>query len=473
MTTSKIYQEPAHSLRSLIAPLSAIVLGMMMVILDSTAVNVAITSLVTDLNAPLTTLQWTITGYMLAMAAIIPLAGWLSDRFGAKKVFLTTVILFTLGSILCSMAQTAEQLIIFRLIQGLGGGMVQPLGMAMVFRLAPPGKKGRVMGLLGIPMLLAPASGPVLSGWLLEVASWHWIFLINLPIGIIALLLGLRYLPASAQSQVHSLDIKGMLLAPIAFTMLTYGVSQGKEGWTAMGTLIGLLVGGIALILFVIVELHQEQPLLELRIFSSPSFTKGVLISWIMLISLNGSMVFIPLYLQQVKGYSPLATGLIMSAQAITSGVFMPIGGHIFDKFGVRPLAMSGLSVIAGALFLLSAITQDTGLIYVIITLSLLGTGMGLAMMSLNTHNLQSAPSELVSRVTPLTSATAQVVISFAVAGLTGYLSFRTTYFQSLTEDSIAASIAAFGNTFLLTACIAVFGALLSLILRKPQAVNK
>lgn len=224
-----VSQEPAEfSIKTIILPLLAIIVGMIMVILDSTVVNVAIPNLVQYFETDLKTIQWTVTGYTLALSAVIPLAGWLTDRFGAKRVFLFTIAMFTLGSVLCSIAQSPEQLIIYRVIQGLGGGMVAPIGMAMVFRLAPPERRGSIMGMLGIPMLLAPALGPVLSGWFIESLSWHWIFLINLPIGIAAFILCIKFLPDTDRGRTPALDLLGMILAPIAFSMLAYGVSEGE-----------------------------------------------------------------------------------------------------------------------------------------------------------------------------------------------------------------------------------------------------
>jgi EmrB/QacA subfamily drug resistance transporter len=463
------------SIRSIIAPLLAVIVGMIMVILDSTIVNVALPGLVTTFNSTLSTMQWTITGYTLALSAVIPLAGWMTDRFGAKRIFLITIAFFTLGSLLCSIAQTPEQLILYRIIQGIGGGMVAPIGMAMIFRLAPPGKMGAVMGVLGIPMLLAPALGPILSGWLIEFATWHWIFLINLPIGIVGVIVGLRYLPNVERKSVPSLDIIGMVLGPIAFAALAYGVSEGgRVGWSSTGALIGLLVGGVALLLFIIVELRQKQPLLELRVFSSSDFTRGVVISWIAQIAMFGAIVLIPFFLQTVRGYTSFHTGLIMLPQALAAGIFMPIGGRLFDKIGARPLAISGLSIITIALFLLSRITLDTTLFMVMLPLFLIGSGMGLSMMAINTHVLQSAPRRLVSRVTPLTTAAQQVMVSFAVAGLTGYLTTRITDHikgNGAAGTPIDASVAAFGDTFFLAACIAVTGALVALILRKPKKI--
>ncbi len=446
-----------------------------MVILDSTVVNVAIPNLVQYFETDLKTIQWTVTGYTLALSAVIPLAGWLTDRFGSKRVFLFTIAMFTLGSVLCSVAQSPEQLIIFRIIQGLGGGMVAPIGMAMVFRLAPPERRGSIMGMLGIPMLLAPALGPVLSGWFIESFSWHWIFLINLPIGIVALILCLKFLPDTDRGRTPALDLLGMILAPIAFSMLAYGVSEGGTSWTSATTLTGVIVGGVALILFIIVELRHKHPLLELRVFKSSDFSRGIILAWVSQVALFGAMILIPLYLQQIKGYTALETGLILLPQALASGVGMPLGGRLFDKIGARPLAFTGLGIISGALFILSSITAETSLGLIILSLVMMGLGMGLSMMPLNTHVLNAAPRKLVGRVTPLTAAAQQVVVSFAVAGLTGFLTSRVADHTTGTGGANAANglVAGFNDTFFLAACIALFGCILSLILRKPKQMKE
>ncbi|WP_040205983.1 MDR family MFS transporter [Neobacillus jeddahensis] len=460
------------SVKSIIAPLLAVIIGMIMVILDSTVVNVAIPNLVDYFDTDLKTIQWTVTGYTLALSAVIPLAGWMTDKFGAKRIFLITIALFTIGSVLCAIAQSPTQLIIFRVIQGLGGGMVSPIGFAMVFKLAPADKRGAIMGMLGIPMLLAPALGPVLSGWLIEYVSWHWIFLINLPIGILALFVGIKFLPISEKHEAPNLDIIGMIIAPIAFSMLAYGVSEGGTSWTSTSTITGLTVGGVALLVFIFVELRQKQPLLELRVFRSSDFTRGILLTWLAQVALFGSMILTPLYLQQVKGYTPLETGLILLPQALASGIFMPISGRLFDKIGARPLAFTGLGVISVALFMFSRISVDTSLGMILLTLFMMGSGMGLTMMPVNTHVLNAAPRKLVSRVTPLTTAAQQVVVSFAVAGLTGYLTSNINSHMKDVAKGVTpaeALTSGFGDTYFLAACLAVAGFAFSLLLRKPK----
>ncbi len=457
------------SVKTIIGPMMAVIVGMIMVILDSTVVNVALPGITEYFKSDLTKMQWTITGYTLALSAVIPLAGWMSDRFGAKKIFLLTILFFTIGSVLCSVAQTPEQLILFRVIQGIGGGMVAPIGMAIIFRLAPPEKIGSIMGMLGIPMLLAPALGPVISGWFVEYSTWHWIFLINLPIGIIAMIVGSKFLPNFESKSVPALDGLGIIIAPIAFSMLAYGVSHSSTSWTSKGTLTGLIVGGVALLLFIFVELRLKQPLLELRVFKSSDFVRSILITWIMQIALFGSFLIVPLFLQTVKQYGAFETGLIMLPQALASALMMPIGGKMYDKVGARPMALVGLTIITSALFIFSKISVDSSNTFIMLTLAMMGAGMGLSMMPINTHVLQSAPRHLVSRVTPLTAAAQQVMVSFAVAGMAGFLTSSTKDYMAKTTNPLNAMISAFGDTFLLAAGIALVGALLAIILRKPK----
>jgi len=473
-------EDNAVSIRGILGPLVAIIIGIFMVILDGTAVNVALPKLQEEFNLPnLTLVQWTVIGYALAQAAVIPLAGWLSDRFGAKRVFLISIGLFTIGSLLCALATSVEQLIAFRIVQGIGGGVVVPISMAFIYRLAPPSKVGAVMGMMGVPILLAPALGPVLAGWFVEYYSWDWIFLINLPIGVIGILLGIRTLPNIGRQAVASLDRLGMILGPLAFAALVYGVSEGgidpmtgKSTWTELPTVIGVSIGVVALVLFVIVELRKQNPLLELRVFRSGNFTKGIIVQWVSQIALFGTLFLVPLFLQQAKGYSPMEAGLMMLPQALASGLFMPIGGKLSDRFGARPLVIVGMVITTVAALLLSNISADDGKLAIMLPLGLLGAGMGLFMMPLNTHLIQSAPLNLVGRVTSLTNAAQQVMMSFAVAVLT---TISTTRMQDLMTKQqkpapdLPIFAEAFGHTFFILIFIAVAGAALGLLLRKPQ----
>lgn len=463
------------SIKPLIPVLFALIAGMLLVMLDNTIMNVAIPELENVFHTSLKTIQWAITGYTLATSMVIPLAGWFSDRFTAKRVFLVSILLFTIGSLLCAAAQSPAQLIVFRIMQGLGGGMVAPIGMALSFKIAPPERRGELMGFLALPMLIAPLLGPVLSGWLLEYVSWHWIFLINLPIGLIAIYLGMKYLPVSEKGTSAKLDIWGMILSPLAFSSLVFGVHRGgAQGWSDPFTLLTLAFGLVALSLFIVVELRQKEPLLELRSFRSFEFTKGIILVWINQIALFGSILLIPLYLQQVRGFSSFESGMMIIPQALVSFAGVMAGGRLLDKYGARIPVFSGLVLLSAALALLSRLDSDTPVYVMMSYFALMGLGQGLTTMQLGTHVLKSAPKDLISRVTPLTTSAQQIVGSFAIAIISGLLSSNIAEHMSQAGSAAAsahtaAMVAGFHDTFLLPLSLALCGVVLSLFLRKQE----
>ncbi|WP_068617959.1 MDR family MFS transporter [Paenibacillus tuaregi] len=479
MADETIARQEQFSIRSILPALLAILTGMLLVMLDSTVMNVAIPHLEKSFQTDLKTIQWAISGYTLALSAVIPLAGWFSDRFTAKKVILTSIFLFTGCSVLCAIAVTPSQLILFRILQGIGGGMIAPISMALSFKLAPPDKRGSVMGILGLPMLIAPIAGPVLSGWLLEYVNWQWIFLINVPIGIFTLAWGAKFLPDSNVEKRIKLDISGAILAPLSFSSLIYGVHiGGSENWGNPSSMIFIIVGLILLVIFILVEIRKEEPLLELRSFRSREFSKGVILTCLNWMALAGSSLLIPLYLQQVKGFTPFESGLVVIPQAILSFTGMVIGGKLFDRYGVKPVVFAGLVLLTTALAGLSAIQEPSNLYLLIGCISIMGLGQGLATMPLSTHVLKSAPEKFISRVTPLTTSVQQVFGSFAIAAMSGFL---TTHIQNHTAQintdlpgvQVGAMAAGFCDTFFLSMILAICGVIMSLFLRKSEVKSK
>ncbi len=460
----------SFSVRSLLAPLIAIVVGLFMVILDTTAVNVAIPVLADDLHSSLSLIQWTITGYSLAQAIVIPMAGWFSDRFGAKQTFIVSIILFTVGSILCAFAGTAEQLIAFRIVQGLGGGMVMPIAFAMTYRISPPESVGKIMGMMGVPVLLAPALGPVVSGYLVDYVNWKWIFLINIPVGIVGVLLSVLYLPKLPKKASAPLDYAGIAIAPLAFGGLSYGLSEAGEGWSSAKTITGLAVGAVAMILFAVIELRRKkEPLLELRVFRSVQFTRGIVVQWGMQFSMFGLIFAIPYFMQRLMGMSAFEAGLWTLPQALASAVMMPFSGRLFDRIGARPLVVGGLVLVTVGAYLLSFIDPSDSPWLFLIPRMLIGFGTGMSFIALNTHLIQTAPKELVGKVTSLTSAAQQVFGSFAIAGLTTLLVNRTSYYAGKGEAPIPDAMShAFHNVYLLIAILSAAGLLLALTLKRP-----
>jgi EmrB/QacA subfamily drug resistance transporter len=464
----------ARTIRDLAPTLIAIIVGIFMVILDTTAVNVAVPKLAEDFNASLSVVQWTLTGYTLAQAAVIPLAGWMSDRFGARRIFIICIILFTLGSLLCAFATSATQLIVFRVLQGLAGGMVMPLAMTMIFRLSPREKVGSIMGIMGMPILLAPATGPIVSGYLVDYVSWHWIFLINLPVGILAVFLALRFIPKFQPHESTDFDILGVILGPLAFALLCYGISEGSASWTSTETLIGLIGGGAALISFIIVELlRRKQPLLELRVFKSFSFSRGILVQWLMQFVMFGVIFLIPFYMQTEMGKSAFEAGMWTLPQALTAALFMPLGGKLYDKIGVRPLVVIGLTWVAIGSFMLSNVTSTDPASAFLVPRILFGAGMGMAFLSMNTFLLQSAPAQLVSRVTSLTNSMQQVVTSLSVALITTILFHVAEPVMDINKETkqvlVHPAPAAFHDTYLILMWIAIAGIVIGFTLRRVR----
>jgi EmrB/QacA subfamily drug resistance transporter len=453
------------STRSLLVPLIAIVLGTFMVILDTTVVNVALPTLGQAFGTDLSLLHWVISAYLLAQAAVIPLAGWLSDRFGARRVYLISIVLFTLGSVLCGLALSAEMLIGTRVLQGLGGGMLMPIGMAVLFRLTPPERRGAVFGLFGLPIMVAPAIGPLLSGYLVQYADWRLIFLINVPIGILALLVGRRVLPVLPPGRAAgALDTLGIVLGPLAFASLSFGISQSTfAGWAAPVTVIGITIGLVALALFVWRELSIRDPVLELRVFASRDFTLAVATQWAGFGAIFGTFLLVPLFLQAVRGYGPFATGLFTLPQAVAAAIFMQLSGRAFDRVGARPPVVVGLTLVAVAMWQLSGLNAGTTGEELGLPLFLLGAGMGTMMMALNTHILGTAPRELVGRVTSLTQALQNVVASLAIATFATILQARLLV--HIAEGSAAG---AFGDVYRVALVIVLAAWCLAWGLRRP-----
>ncbi len=321
-----------------------VVFGIFMNQLDISVVNVALAKLQVVFTAPLNTLQWIITAYLLAMGVSIPLAGYLADRFGRKRIYLAALVAFTIGSTLCGLSWSLGSLIVFRILQGLGGGTLGPLAMAMVFDAFPPQQRGRGAATLGVPLLLGPAFGPVLGGYLVQYVGWHFIFFINVPIGFAGFLMAWFILRERRLPQPPGLDWRGIVLSAIGFVSLLYGISEAATvGWSAALVLIPIIVGLLSLLALVVVELRTASPALDVRLFKDGRFTNGNLVAWILQFSFFGAFFLIPLYLQELRGVSPLQAGLWLVSVALSAAVVLPISGMLVDRFGAKWVIVFGV----------------------------------------------------------------------------------------------------------------------------------
>ena len=402
-----------------------VVLGAIMSILDITVVNVALPTfqrVFADGGDPIaySHVAWTVTGYTLALATVIPLSGWAADRFGTKRLYISAIALFALGSALCSVAWDINSLIAFRVLQGLGGGMLMPVGMTIMTRAAGPHRMGRLMAILGVPMLLGPILGPIIGGWLIDSASWHWIFLINVPLGVAAIAYALWALPSDAPEPSESFDFLGMLLMSPGLALFLFGVSSIPEKGTVADPRVWVsMLAGTALILaFVWHSFRPEHPLLDLRLFTDRNLTVSTITMFMFAGAFFGGLLLVPTYFQQVRGEDALHAGLLVAPQGIGAMLTMPIAGALSDRVPIGRITPVAILVILLGMFGLTQVTADTSYVFLMGTLFVMGLGMGGTMMPLFTAALRTLTAHQVARGSTLLNITQQIASSVGVAVL-------------------------------------------------------
>jgi EmrB/QacA subfamily drug resistance transporter len=401
-----------------------VVLGAVMSILDITVVAVAQRTFQDIFGKTQAQVAWTATGYTLALATVIPLTGWAADRFGTKRLYILAIVLFTAGSALCSTATSLEMLVTFRVLQGLGGGMLMPLGMTIMTRAAGPERLGRVMAILGVPMLLGPIFGPILGGWLIDVASWHWIFLINVPIGIVAVVYAWQVLDRDEVSPSESFDFVGMLLLSPGLALFLYGVSSIPAAKVEHGTMFTSQVVitsliGIALVAAFIpwaLRKHNIHPLVQLRLFTNRYMTVAVVTMTLFAMAFFGASLLFTLYFQQVRGESPLSSGWLVAPQGFGAMLTMPIAGFLADKIGPGKVVLTGLVLDTAGMAMLIGVDDQTSYGYIITAFVVMGLGMGSTMMPIFTAALASLKDHDIARGSTLMNITQQIAISMGTA---------------------------------------------------------
>jgi EmrB/QacA subfamily drug resistance transporter len=366
--------------REIMVLAAVVILGTIMTVLDLTVVNVAVPTLGSDLGASISSIQWVLTGYMLAFATVIPVTGWAAERFGAKRVWLTALLLFLAGSLLAGAAWSIGSLIVFRVLQGLGAGMILPVGQLILARAAGPRRMGRVMSMIGVPMLLAPVFGPVLGGAIIDAASWRWIFFLNLPIGAAAVIAAQRLLPGAPPRHHHRLDARGLLLLSPGIGVFLYGMAEaGDHGGFGSPRTLGAVLAGLALIalFFWHAAGRGEHALIDVSLLCRRGFAAAAALNLLLPIALFGSLILIPLYYQLVRHDDPLQVGLLLGPQGIGAALALPFAGRLTDKIGARAVASTG-TVIAGlGMLAYTRIGPHTSYLYLAAALLVTGVGIG------------------------------------------------------------------------------------------------
>lgn len=423
-----------------------VVFGLFMSILDTTIVNIAIPRLQTAFGASLNNVQWVITGYTLAQGVAIPLTGYFSNRFGLKRFYIIALTAFTVGSLLCGLAWSLPVLILFRVLQGFGGSFLLPMTITLLYREFPPQERGIATGFLGIPILLAPALGPSLGGYIVTYGSWQLIFFINVPIGIIAVILSFILLREFRQEGRERFDFGGFVFVAIGLASVLYALSDSStDGWGSAKVLSFLIGGILALVVFVLIELsiirREGQPLLDLRIFGTMSFTSANLANICITFALFGGLFVIPVYLQNLRGLSAFATGLILIPQALGSMVSSLVGGRLVDRLGVRAVVIPGLLIAAFAFWQLSFLSLYTPYGWFQVLLVLRGLGIGLVAQPLIVAALAEIPPRQLAQASAINSVVRSVASSLAVAILATIVQTQAkVHYSHLAEQVTAGS---------------------------------
>ena len=413
-----------------------IALGLLMAILDNTIVSVVLPQIATAYHTSFQTITWVGTGYFLATAAVIPIVGYLSDRVGSKTVFLITLAVFTIGSALCVIAPNEKFLIAFRVFQGIGGGAMLPVAMAIIFRMFSPTERAGAITILMVPLLLGPAFGPTLGGYLATNFSWNAIFTINLPIGVAAFILSLLVLrnhkaerEANGQQEGASpgFDLPGLVLSMAAFTTLVYGINQaGSRGWGDTLVVSFLVVGAVLLLAFVLVELRVKDPVMDMRLFRSYTFTMANVLQWATVAVLFGSLFILPLFFESVQGLTSLTTGEILITQGLAMAVGLAIGGRLYNKVGPRILAIAGVGVATISMIGFTRMDVGTTGAELQIWLILRGLGLGLVAQPLQTLAVSVVSNQQMAKASSLISSTKIIASAIGVALLTTFLTQQT-----------------------------------------------
>ena len=420
--------EPAPLDRDTMVVAGVVLLGAVMSILDTTVVNVAIDHLAVAFNASLTTIQWVITGYTLALAAVIPVSGWAADRFGTKRIYVTSLVLFTLGSVAAGLSWSAESMIVFRVLQGIGGGLIMPTVMTIMTRKAGPHRMGRVMGVLGVPMLIAPIMGPILGGWLVADVSWRWIFFINVPIGVIAFILALIVLDPDQPQPAHRLDWLGMLLLSPGLAVFIYGLAESSTyGFGSPRSWGPTAVGVLLIAAWFVHSWRTPEPLIDVRTFVHTRAGYAGTSFFLFAISVFGTMLLIPLYYQTVRGTSALQAGLLLAPGGFGAMLLMPVSGRLTDRYGPTWLPATGLPLVAIGLIPFVFVGATTSYVLLCAGSFVQGLGMGLSMMPNMTAAMQAVPTSAIARTSTAMNIIRQAGASVGTAILSVILASAIT----------------------------------------------
>ena len=448
-------------------------LGAFICYLNSTFMNVALSDIMKDLNISVSTAQWLSTGYMLATGIIIPFTAFLIDKFKNRTLFFVSIGLFTIGTIIGAFANNFTMLLTARLIQGLASGIIIPLMQTVFMIIFPIEKRGFAMGIVGIVLAFAPAIGPTLSGWIINIYPWRYLFYVTLPFAILDLILGYFLLKNVTENKSVYFDIISFIGSTIGFGGLLFGFSNaGNYSWTDVKVYLPQIIGICFLIIFVWRQLNMKEPMLNLDVFKSSVFTFSTIISMIAYAGLISSELILPMYLEDVRGSSAFDTGLTLMPGAIVMGIMNPITGKLFDKFGARYLALTGLTILTLGTFGLSFLSVSTPLIYIISIYAIRMLGISMLLMPLSTSALNSLHKNLYSHGNAANNTLRQVAGSIGTSLIVTLMSKSTI--SSGYTDPAKAQVYGMNISFACTAALTLLGLIIAFfVIKKKEIVVK
>ncbi len=443
-----------------------VIVGSIMSILDTTIVNVALDTLSRELHSPISQIQWVVTGYLLSLAAVIPITGWAARRFGGKRVYLVSLVLFTAGSALCGLATSTTELIVFRVLQGIGGGMILPIGQLMMAQAAGPKRMGRVMSIVAVPAMLAPILGPVVGGLILDSVSWRWIFFVNVPIGVIAVIAALRVLPRAEPEAAGRLDVRGLVLMATGLPLITYGLAEvGVTGsFTATKVIVPIVIGLALVAAFAVHALRIPNPLLNLRLYRRPTFSSASFAMFCLGAALFGGMILLPLYWQGVRHEDVLNTGLLTAPQGLGMALVMPLAGRLTDRYGGGPFALFGVIVTTLATIPFGFVGAHTPIAWLSVAMLIRGMGIGFAFMPAMAAAFASLKHSELSDATP------QMNVLQRVGGSIGTAVLAVVLQRALVgQHTLAGQAGAYGTAFWASAALTALAIVPCVILLRAE----
>lgn len=415
--------------------IAALLIGAFVALLNQTLMNVALPKMMEDLNILANTAQWLTTGFMLVNGVLVPVSAYLVEKFTTRQLFTTAMMLFSIGTLVCAIGTGFEMIMVGRVIQAVGAGILMPLMNIVFLRIFPIEERGKAMGLMAVAMIFAPAVGPTLSGWVVQNYSWRVLFYIVLPLAVFSMLLGMKTMQNVGKLTSPRLDKPGVILSTLGFGGLLYGFSDaGTDGWGSTTVILCLILGVVSLALFVWRELTTDKPLLEFRIFRYNMFSLTTVINIIVTMAMYAGMILLPIYLQTIRGFTPMESGLMLLPGAVLMGIMSPITGIIFDKIGARWLAVIGLAITTVTTWEFSRISTDTTYTHLILTYTARMFGMSMLMMPIVTAGLNQLPQRLASHGTAMSNTLRTVG---GALGMALFVSLMTNRTKSTITDAL------------------------------------